>query len=75
MGAVKNIVMDIEEKIYDIEGLEERVGECEHISEFESFIFSKLRFEKGEFMHENITRETISDVARGIWNEFWEGYP
>ena len=75
MGAVKNMVMDIEEKIYGIEGLEERVGECEHVSELESFILSKLWFEKGEFMNENITRDTISETAREIWNEFWEGYP
>ena len=31
MSKIKNYMMDIEEKVFDIDGLETKIGECEHI--------------------------------------------
>ena len=33
MGKVKNYMTDIEEKVFDIEGLEEKIGECETMTD------------------------------------------
>ena len=33
MSKIKNYMMDIEEKVFDIDGLETKIGECEHIAE------------------------------------------
>ena len=30
MSKIKNYMMDIEEKVFDIDGLETKIGECEH---------------------------------------------
>ncbi len=42
MGKVKNYIMDIEEKVFDIDGLETKIGECEHIAEMKAFVVEKL---------------------------------
>ena len=42
MGKVKNYMMDIEEKVFDIDGLEHKIGESEHIAEIKAFVVEKL---------------------------------
>tara|TARA_B000000532_G_scaffold14575_1_gene10460 strand:- start:168 stop:374 length:207 start_codon:yes stop_codon:yes gene_type:complete len=68
MSKIKNYMMDIEEKVYDIDGLEAKVSESEHIDEVKSFVFEKLdlktSFDKG----------IAEDVIKGCWNEYWSYY-
>ena len=42
MGKVKSYMMDIEEDVYAIEGLEEKISESEDISEVKAFVVEKL---------------------------------
>lgn len=69
MGKVKNYIMDIEEKVFDIEGLEEKVGECEHLAELKTFVVKKL----GLTTHFDI--DIAEDVATNMWNDIWGCYP
>ena len=38
MSKIKNYMMDIEEKVFDIDGLETKIGECDHIAEMKAFV-------------------------------------
>ena len=42
MGKVKSYMMDIEENVYDLEGLEEKISESEDISEVKSWVVDQL---------------------------------
>ena len=42
MGKVKGYIMDIEEDVYALEGLEEKVSESEDISEVKSWVVEHL---------------------------------
>ena len=42
MSKIKNYMMDIEEKVFDIDGLENKIGECENIAEMKAFVVEKL---------------------------------
>ena len=44
MGKVKNYIMDIEEQIFDIDNLENKIGECECLQEAQDFVVDKLNF-------------------------------
>tara|TARA_B100001059_G_C17583468_1_gene451031 strand:- start:103 stop:309 length:207 start_codon:yes stop_codon:yes gene_type:complete len=68
MGKVKNYIMDIEEKVFDIEGLEEKIGECEHMTEMKTWVVEKL----------GLTTHFDIGIAEGVveecWVDFWAYY-
>ena len=68
MGKVKNYIMDIEEKVFDIEGLEEKIGECEHMTEMKTWVVEKL----GLTTHFDIG--IAEDVVEECWVDFWAYY-
>ena len=68
MGKVKNYIMDIEEKVFDIEGLEEKIGECEHMAEMKAWVVEKL----GLTTHFDIG--IAEDVVEECWVDFWAYY-
>ncbi len=68
MGKVKNYIMDIEEKVFDIDGLETKIGECEHIAEMKAFVVEKL----GLKTHFDIG--IAEGVVDDMWNDFWGYY-
>ena len=39
MSKIKNYMMDIEEKVFDIDGLETKIGECEHPAEMKESLW------------------------------------
>ena len=65
---MKNYMMDIEEKIFAIEGIEEKVSESEHISEVKEFVVDNLGLTSSFDI--SIANELVGDV----WNEFWDNY-
>ena len=68
MGKIKNYVMDIEEQIFDIENIENKIGECECLQEAQDFVVDKLNFTT--HFDIDIVNETVSE----LWNEFWGQY-
>tara|TARA_B100000508_G_C11308026_1_gene203174 strand:- start:8 stop:217 length:210 start_codon:yes stop_codon:yes gene_type:complete len=68
MSKMKNYMMDIEEKIFAIEGIEEKVSESEHISEVKEFVVDNLGLTSSFDI--SIANELVGDV----WNEFWDNY-
>ena len=68
MGKVKSYIMDIEEKVFDIEGLEEKIGECEHMPEMKAWVVEKL----GLTTHFDIG--IAEDVVEECWVDFWAYY-
>ena len=65
MSKIKNYMMDIEEKVYDIDGLEAKVSESEHIDEVKNFVFEKLDLKT------NFDKDIAGDVIKECWNEYW----
>ena len=45
MSKIKNYMMDIEEKVFDIDGLETKIGECEHPAEMKSLCGGEVGFD------------------------------
>jgi len=68
MSKIKNYMMDIEEKVFDIDGLETKIGECEHIAEMKAFVVEKL----GLKTHFDIG--IAEGVVDDMWNDFWGYY-
>ena len=68
MSKIKNYMMDIEEKIYSIDGFEDKVSESENTSEVKDWVIEKLglttSFDVG----------IASDVVDNSWNEYWGYY-
>ena len=68
MSKIKNYMMDIEEKIYSIDGFEDKVSESENTSEVKDWVIEKLglttSFDVG----------IASDVVDNTWNEYWGYY-
>lgn len=68
MGAVKSYMMDVEEEIFSIDGIEQKFGEAEDISEVENFVIDKLGY----------TSSFDIDIAKGVisnqWNDYWGCY-
>ena len=42
MSKIKNYMMDIEENVYDLDGLENKISESEDISEVKSWVVEQL---------------------------------
>ena len=68
MGKVKNYMMDIEEKVFDIDGLENKIGECENIAEMKAFVVEKLG------LTVNFDIGIAEGVVDDMWNDFWGYY-
>ena len=68
MGKVKSYMMDIEENVYDLEGLEEKISESEDISEVKSWVVDQL----GLKTHFDIG--IANGAVTEMWNELWGGY-
>ena len=68
MGKVKSYMMDIEEDIYAIDGIEEKVSESENIDEVKAFVVEKLEL-KTHF-DIGIAHSTVDMM----WNDFWGYY-
>ena len=68
MSKIKNYIMDIEEKIFSIESLEDKVSESEDISEVNSFVVEKLG------LTTSFDINIVNDVVSGVWNDFWGNY-
>ena len=68
MGKVKNYMMDIQEDVYDIEGIEEKISESEDVSEVKVWVVNQL----GLTSHFDIS--IAQDTVTEMWNEFWGVY-
>lgn len=69
MGAVKSYMMDIEEEIFSIDGIESKFSEAEDISEVQTFVIEKLGYTT------NWDKDIAKDVISNQWNEYWGYYP
>jgi hypothetical protein len=65
MGAVKNYMMDIEEEVFSIDGIEEKFSEAEHVSEVQTFVIDKLGYTS------SWDKDIAKDVVLTQWNEGW----
>ena len=68
MSKMKNYMMDIEENVWGIEGLEIKIGESENIEEVFTFVTEKLGLKT------NFDIEIAKDTIKDLWNEFWQYY-
>ena len=68
MSKMKNYMMDIEEKIFAIEGIEDKISESEHISEVKEFVVDNLGLTSSFDIA--IANELVGDT----WNDFWGNY-
>jgi len=68
MSKIKNYMMDIEEKIYSIDGFEDKVSESENTSEIKDWVIEKLGFTT------SFDIGIASDVVDNSWNEYWGYY-
>ena len=58
-------MMDIEEDVYAIEGLEEKISESEDISEVKAFVVEKLGLKT------SFDIGIAEDAVTSLWNENW----
>ena len=68
MSKIKNYMMDIEEKIYSIDGFEDKVSESENTSEIKDWVIEKLG------LTTSFDIGIASDVVDNSWNEYWGYY-
>ena len=68
MSKIKNYMMDIEEKIYSIDGFEDKVSESENTSEVKDWVIEKLG------LTTSFDIGIASDVVDNTWNEYWGYY-
>ena len=68
MSKIKNYMMDIEEKIYSIDGFEDKVSESENTSEVKDWVIEKLG------LTTSVDVGIASDVVDNSWNEYWGYY-
>ena len=68
MSNIKNYMMDIEEKIYSIDGFEDKVSESENTSEIKDWVIEKLG------LTTSFDIGIASDVVDNSWNEYWGYY-
>ena len=68
MSKIKNYMMDIEEDVYAIEGLEEKISESEDISEVKAFVVETLGLKT------SFDIGIAEDAVTSLWNEYWSYY-
>ena len=67
MAKVKSYMMDIEEKVYDLD-LEKIITESENTSEAKALVLKELKFTS------SFDIGIVSDVVDQCWNEYWGDY-
>ncbi len=67
MAKVKSYIMDIEEKVYNLD-LEKIITESENTSEAKASVFKQLNFTS------SFDIGIASDVVDQCWNEYWNDY-
>jgi len=67
MAKVKSYIMDIEEKVYDLD-LEKIITDSENTSEAKALVLKELKFTS------SFDIGTVSDVIDQCWNEYWNDY-
>ena len=70
MGAVKNMMMDLEEKCWD-EVSSIQFDECEDISEVMS---EAVNIFKRENLIGYLDTDTIEEGVSEMWNDYWSDY-
>ena len=68
MSKIKNYMMDIEDKVYAIDGFENKISESENTSEVKAWVTEKLS------LTTSFDIGIASDVVDNCWNEYWEYY-
>ena len=68
MGKLKGYIMDIEEDVYSVEGLEEKISESEDVSEVQTFVVDALQLKT------SFDIEIAKDAVSSMWNEGWAYY-
>jgi len=66
MSRMKDYMMDIEDQVYGIEGLEDKVSESDHIDEVKTFVYDALG------LITSFDKECADEVISTCWNEYWE---
>ena len=69
MGAVKNMMIDLEEKCWDEAA--SIIGECEYISEAMS---EAVNIFKRENLIGYLDTDTIEEGVSEMWNDYWSDY-
>jgi hypothetical protein len=67
MAKVKSYIMDIEEKVYDLD-LEKIITDSENTSEAKALVLKELKFTS------SFDIGIVSDVIDQCWNEYWGDY-
>ena len=67
MAKMKRYVMDIEEKVYDLD-LEKIITDSENTSEAKALVLKELKFTN------SFDIGIVSDVIDQCWNEYWGDY-
>ena len=68
MSKIKNYMMDIEDKVYAIDGFENKISESENTSEVKAWVTEKLS------LTTSFDIGIASDVVDNCWNEYWKYY-
>ena len=68
MGKLKGYIMDIEEDVYSVEGLEEKISESEDVSEVQTFVVDALQLKT------SFDIEIAKDAVSSMLNEGWAYY-
>ena len=68
MSKIKNYMMDIEENVYDLDGLENKISESEDISEVKSWVVAELG------LVSSFDISIANSAVTEMWNEFWGVY-
>ena len=64
MAKMKRYIMDIEEKVYDLD-LEKIITDSENTSEAKALVLKELKFTS------SFDIGIVSDVIDQCWNEYW----
>ena len=67
MAKMKRYIMDIEEKVYDLD-LEKIITNSENTSEAKALVLKELKFTT------SFDIGIVSDVVDQCWNEYWGDY-
>ena len=68
MSKIGNYIIGIEEDVWGIEGLENKVSESENIEEVFAFVIEKLGLKT------NFDIDIAKDAVKDLWFDFWGYY-
>ena len=69
MGAMKSMIMDLEEKCFD--QVAEAISECEHFSEAQA---KALKIFKENNLIDYVCADYLEESVSEMWNEKWSSY-